>query len=65
MGRKSRTTFTHDGVTDTIKGWAERLGLEYNALYARLYVLKWPVEKALAHRNLRPRAAKGEPDVSG
>lgn len=37
---------TYNGITDTIKGWTERLGFKKNTLRVRLVNLKWDVEKA-------------------
>jgi hypothetical protein len=36
---------THDGITDTISGWAARLGIRDTALQYRL--ARWPLEQAL------------------
>lgn len=39
-------TYTHDGITDTIKGWSKRTGLSTASLYARLNK-GWPLDKML------------------
>lgn len=44
--RKARR-IEFNGITDTITGWAERLGIDKKALYHRFTVCKWSVEKAL------------------
>jgi hypothetical protein len=64
MGRKSALKLTHNGITDTLPSWAKRLGITYNSLYARLYTLKWPVEVALSHSNLRPRSKTNKENTS-
>lgn len=40
-------TYTHNGITDTVEGWAKRLGCTGNALRIRLKK-GWPVERAFA-----------------
>lgn len=39
---------THDGITDTIQGWADRLGVKYGTLSAR--ISRWPLERALTQK---------------
>lgn len=38
--------FTVDGITRTAEEWAASIGITVNALYHRITVLKWPVERA-------------------
>lgn len=45
--KRSNTFIEHDGLRLTISQWAERYGLAYNTLIARINRLKWPIEKAL------------------
>jgi len=37
---------THDGITDTISGWAKRTGLKSDCIRGRL-AYDWPIEKIL------------------
>lgn len=43
----SRVFLTHDNITMSLCDWAKRLGITKQCLWARLYVLNWPVEKTL------------------
>jgi hypothetical protein len=53
QGNQRRTKhFTFDGVTLTMTGWAERLGVPYYTIHNRLSVHKMPVEKALVPGSL-------------
>lgn len=45
---------TYKDVTDTLKGWAWRRGLTTHALYNRLFIKKWPIDRAL-NQPLRTR----------
>lgn len=45
--RRSRR-ITFNGETLTVAEWARRLGLHYKALYSRLFVYGWSVERALS-----------------
>lgn len=40
-------TYTHNGVTDTIRGWARRTGIPRATLQGRLNTFHWPVARAL------------------
>ena len=33
---RNATTYTVDGITDTLRGWSDRLGMTYHALYKRI-----------------------------
>lgn len=46
-GKRAVRALTHNGITDTIKGWAQRLGLTWGAVAYRLDVLRLPLDKAL------------------
>lgn len=37
---------TYNGKTQTVKQWAEELGIDYHCLYTRLIEREWPIEKA-------------------
>lgn len=39
---------TYNGITDTITGWAKRIGIKQQSLSIRLNKYKWPLERALA-----------------
>lgn len=39
--------YTHDGVTDTIYGWAKRTGISRVTLKKRLIDYEWDIERAL------------------
>jgi len=39
--------FEYLGITKTIAQWSDEFGLTRNTLIARLYRLKWPIERAL------------------
>lgn len=47
--RNQRTTMklTHNGHTDTLRGWARRLGIDKSSLKTRLD-RGWPLDKALS-----------------
>jgi hypothetical protein len=71
MARGKVRLITHDGVTLTLSGWAERLGIGKTALVYRL-AQGWPVERALTeplrpwgrHRpSPQPLRVPGEPGV--
>ncbi len=50
--RRNTKIITFNGETMGIDGWAERLGLSYNALHDRLFVKKWTLDRALTeYRN--------------
>lgn len=44
--RRTTKMVTYNGQTMTVYAWAERLNIQYDTLYQRLYVLKWSVERA-------------------
>lgn len=41
---------TYEGKTMTIAQWAREVGLSMHTLYARLFRLKWPIDRALTER---------------
>lgn len=41
------TVYTHNGVTKTIKEWAEEYNVDYSNLYSRLIRLGWSFNKAI------------------
>lgn len=43
----------HDGITDSIAGWARRIGLSKQALHRRLKA-GWSIERALTPGIVRP-----------
>lgn len=45
--RRSNVWITHGGVTDTLTGWAERVGVRVDTLWRRLNVWHMPLTKAL------------------
>lgn len=45
--KRNNITVTHNGESHTIAEWANITGISYTALYQRIVVRKWPVEKAL------------------
>lgn len=44
--KRTNRMVTHNGKTQTIKQWADELGINYNTLYTRLVQYGWTVEKA-------------------
>lgn len=38
--------YTYNGKTQTIREWADELGIKYMTLYGRLRTMKWDVERA-------------------
>lgn len=44
------------GKWQSLPAWAEEYGMDYHTLYARIYKLKWPLQKALT-TPVRPKAA--------
>lgn len=49
---------TFGGETHSLTQWAKKIGISDSALYARLYINNWPIEKALT----TPHIDKGEQD---
>jgi len=47
--RRSSRMLTYDGRTQCIKDWAEELDIKYRTLMSRIYLLKWPTEKAFTY----------------
>ena len=47
FNRKSTHLFEHQGVRLILKDWAKRLGVKESTLSQRIYVYKWPLERAL------------------
>lgn len=45
--KRNNRRITFRGKTKTISEWSERIGIKRNTLYKRLYVRKWPIDKAL------------------
>jgi hypothetical protein len=45
--KRNNCTITYNGKTQCLTIWAEEYGLSVSALWARLYVLNWSIEKAL------------------
>lgn len=44
---RQRQVISYKGVTDTIKGWSDRIGIKYSTLNARINTYNWSVEQAL------------------
>lgn len=47
--RRTSHLITHNGKTQTMKQWANELGIKYSTLAARINVYKWDIEKAFYH----------------
>ena len=47
MSRYDDTIIEHAGEALSVSEWAKRLGVAAVTLWARLYLSKWPVERAL------------------
>lgn len=45
--RKRTRLWEHEGVHLTIPQWAKRLGMKTGTLERRVYVMKWPFERAI------------------
>jgi hypothetical protein len=45
--KRDNHTITYHGVTRTISGWSEVLGIKSNTLHSRLTVYGWNIAKAL------------------
>lgn len=45
--RSTNVVIEHQGQSMTVAEWARQTGLEYSTLWRRLFVLRWPIEKAL------------------
>lgn len=45
--RRNNVQITFQGRTQNIKQWAEELGIVNQTLWARIVILKWPVDAAL------------------
>lgn len=52
---KHKRLLKHDGVTDSVMGWAKRTGISRRSIQRRLDVLGWPLKKTLTSN---PRIAK-------
>lgn len=46
--RTTRRQITHQGITDTVSGWAKRTGLKPSTITMRLTKYRWPVSRALS-----------------
>jgi hypothetical protein len=44
--KRNSKVITYNGISDTARGWSERMNLPYNALRARV-LRGWPIDKAL------------------
>jgi hypothetical protein len=64
QARNKRTShfITYQGESLTIAEWAERLGVDYKALFARLSVYGWSVEKAFSTPFRKLRTKRGKED---
>ncbi len=61
--RRSNRWITYNGETLTLKQWAEKLGLNYRVIWARLVKSNWPIEKVFSKEkrcfwNIKPRVSK-------
>lgn len=59
---------TYRGITLSIKGWADRIGISSSALRHRIYDYDWPLEEALgfkARPNTRPQMRKHDIEWNG
>ena len=45
--KRNNHLVTYKGITKTISQWAEKKGMQYNTLYARLTRYGWSIERAL------------------
>ena len=45
--RRDNVKFTFNGVILPLRAWAEEIGIKRSTLAQRIYVYKWPLEKAL------------------
>ena len=45
--RRSNVLVTHKGKTQTMKEWANEVGIPYKVVWARMQKLGWSVERAL------------------
>lgn len=44
--RRNTLYITYDGETKSLSEWADKINIKYHTLFARIYKLGWPVEKA-------------------
>lgn len=52
--KRNNHFITYDGITDTLSGWAKRIGVKRATLSRRINKYNWPIEKALnENRNHR------------
>lgn len=49
--RRNTINIAFRGEEHTLSEWAKICGIKYHTLFARLYILNWPIEKALAVSN--------------
>lgn len=72
--RQSRVFITDPitGDTHSISEWAEITGIPFNTIYNRIFVHKWPIEKALraekhevVNKNPRPKDTYSHMDLTG
>lgn len=49
---KTGQHYTFKGITDTLPGWAKRMGLKRGTLQERVHYQRWPIGVALMHEIL-------------
>lgn len=48
--RRTSLRYTNNGMTKTLMGWSEHLGIDYKTLFARIKIYKMDIDKALNPR---------------
>lgn len=54
--RRNNTKITFGGITETLRYWSEKTGIDPKTLYNRFRVLHWSAEKTIATPLLRQKA---------
>lgn len=54
--RRNNTKITFNGVTETLRYWSEKTGIDTRTLYHRLHGMKWSAEKTIMTPLLRQKA---------
>ena len=57
--RRNNVHITYQGQTKTLSEWARKAGITPCALRKRLFVSKWPIERAMNHTPRKSRTYKG------
>lgn len=53
--RRNNNIFEFNGQSKTVAQWARAVGLEYHTLRRRIFVSRWPIERALTTPVTHPR----------